>query len=119
MNSKFFGNFFKKNFYNSKKFCNLTNNSLKTKTMINFSNKLTLTRMFYLNRFANLNFIDNISGLCLVSQGESKPDSNLEDKESPLSISNEYLNLILGKSLCVNNGKYLLNTDQLCWQGKS
>jgi hypothetical protein len=105
MHSKFFGNFFRKNF-NSKNFCNFTNKTLKTKTMINFNNKLTLTRMFYLNRFANLSFMDSMTGLCLVRQGESNPDSVLEEKESPLSISNEYLNLILGRSLCVNNGKH-------------
>ena len=106
MNSKFFGNYFKKNFFNSKNFINFASNNNKIKSFVNLNNKFTITRMFYLNKLNNLIIFDISNGLLLSNQSEKTIKDDLEDTENKKVIGLENLNLILGKSLCVNNGKF-------------
>ena len=105
MNSKFFGNYFKKNFFNSKNFINFASNNNQIKSFVSINNKFTMTRMFYLNKLNNLTIFNNSIGLLVSNLIEKTVKDDLEEDSNQKVLGLENLNFILGKSLCVNNGK--------------
>ena len=106
MNSKFFGNYFKKNFFNSKNFIKFASNNNQIKSFVTLNNKFTMTRMFYLNKLNNLIIFDNSIGLLISNKSLKTNKDDLEETDNQKVLSLDNLNLILGKSLCVNNGKF-------------
>jgi hypothetical protein len=111
--------FFQKNFFNTKNCLRFLNhNTNLTKLRVTFSNKFHLTHLFYLNRLNSTMLLAN-TGINIFHQKSEESQAILEDNETTIILSLDNLNIILGRSLCVSNGKVCINTDQLCLMGKS
>jgi hypothetical protein len=98
--------FFQKNFFNTKNcFKFLNYNSNLPRLGVGFHNKYHLTRLFFLNRLNSTMLLEN-TGIRLFQQKGEESKNLLDDNETiSVILSLDNLNLILGRSLCISNGK--------------